>query len=236
MRSARVLARRIVSETHGFTLFEALVAVALMGLIFTVLATVTAQWLPNWKAGFARTQRAELLGLGLDRIVADLAAAEFVSPSSGAAKPLFDGSPASATFVRTAIGPNGSAGLEIVRLAESAEDHGLVRSRSPFTLFAAGDADAGEFEFSDAILLVRDPFRISFAFAGRDRTWRETWRNAAQLPAAVRITVRNGATDEILAVSTATLLHISAPAACAHVNSAVGCIQQLERSEDPRRP
>jgi len=233
MRRARTLVRLFASDARGFTLFEALVAVALMGLILTILATVTAQWLPSWKAGFGRVQRTELLGLGLDRIVADLAAAEFVSPSGDGKRPLFEGSPSSAIFVRSAIGPNRSGGLEIVRLADSPDDHGLVRARAPFTPIAAG---AGEFEFSDAITLLRDPFRVSFAFAGRDRTWRDTWSNAALLPNAVRVTVRNGATDQILAVSTATLLHVSAPTECVTVNSAAGCIQTLERPEDPRRP
>ena len=35
----------------GFTLLEALVATALMGLILAALATITAQWLPNWDRG-----------------------------------------------------------------------------------------------------------------------------------------------------------------------------------------
>ena len=65
---------------RGFTLIEALFATALMGAILAALATVTAQWLPNWNRGFARVQRNELLALGLERLVADLAAAEFVQP------------------------------------------------------------------------------------------------------------------------------------------------------------
>ncbi len=234
MTAARAPARRFASDAHGFTLLEALVAVALMGLIMTILAIVTAQWLPNWKAGFGRAQRVELLGLGLDRIVADLAAAEFVSLNGGTSKPLFEGSPTSATFVRSAIGPNGSDGLEIVRLSESADDHALVRARAPFKPIAAGGASA--FEFSDEIALIRVPFRVSFAFAGRDRTWRETWGDAKLLPAAIRVTVRNGATDEILAISTATLVHATAPAECVRANSAMGCVEQLERSNGPAQP
>ena len=63
----------------GFTLMEALLATALMGVILAAIATVTAQWLPNWNRGFERVQRAELLAVGLERIVADLAAAEFIT-------------------------------------------------------------------------------------------------------------------------------------------------------------
>ena len=65
----------------GFTLLEALVAMALMGLILAALATITAQWLPNWNHGIARVQRNEQVALGLERLAADLAAAEFISAS-----------------------------------------------------------------------------------------------------------------------------------------------------------
>lgn len=32
----------------GFTLIETIVALALMGLVLSALASITAQWLPNW--------------------------------------------------------------------------------------------------------------------------------------------------------------------------------------------
>jgi len=131
MKNRRICARRLVSGESGFTLLEALIAVALMGVLLATLATVTAQWMAGWKAGFDRVQGADLLGLGLDRIVADLAAAEFVSPGGENARPLFEGTASSVTFVRSAIGPNASAGLEIVRLGETDDARGrvLVRAR-----------------------------------------------------------------------------------------------------------
>ncbi|MFZ0497377.1 MAG: type II secretion system protein [Methylocella sp.] len=207
---------RLESGEGGFTLLEALVAVALMGVLLATLATVTAQWMPGWKAGFDRVERADLLGLGLDRIVADLAAAEFVSPGGGNARPLFDGTASSVTFVRSAIGPNASAGLEIVRLAETDDARGrvLVRGRVPFVPGTAEAPDTGELEFTNPIVLVRPPFQVSFAFAGGDRIWQETWHDVMQLPNAVRVTVRNAVTDQILPVSTATLLNVNAPAEC----------------------
>ncbi|MGH6813564.1 MAG: PulJ/GspJ family protein [Methylocella sp.] len=216
MKSRRISARRRVSGEGGFTLLEALVAIALMGFLLATLATVTAQWMPGWKAGFDRVQRADLLGLGLDRIVADLAAAEFVSPGGENPRPLFEGTPSSVTFVRSAIGPNASAGLEIVRLAETDDARGLVlvRDRVPFVPVTAEALDTGELEFTNPIVLVRPPFHVSFAFAGRDRIWQETWHDVMQLPNAVRVTVRDAVTDQILPASTATLLNVNAPAEC----------------------
>lgn len=198
----------------GFTLLEALIAAALMGGLLAALATLTGHWIPAWKAGFDRVQRADLLGLGLDRIVADVAAAEFVSLGGANTRLLFDGTPSSVTFVRSAIGPNASAGLEFVRIAETGDERGrvLVRSRAPFV--PATDADTGEREFTNPIVLVRPPFYVSFAFAGRDRAWHETWHDPSLLPNAVRVTLRNAKTDEISPVSTAALLNLNAPAEC----------------------
>ena len=59
---------------------------------------MTAQWLPNWNRGFAHVQRAELLALGLERMVADLSAAEFVSANGKTRQPLFDGAELSVTL------------------------------------------------------------------------------------------------------------------------------------------
>ena len=63
----------------GFTLIEALLSVALMGIVLGALALLTAQWFPNWNRGFIRVQHTEKMGAGIERAVADLAAAEFVS-------------------------------------------------------------------------------------------------------------------------------------------------------------
>ncbi|HEY8031193.1 MAG TPA: prepilin-type N-terminal cleavage/methylation domain-containing protein [Methylocella sp.] len=216
MKGWRNCVPRLASGEGGFTLLEALIAVALMSVLLSTLGRVTAQWMPGWKAGFDRVQRADLLGLGLDRIVADLSAAEFVSQGGENAPLLFSGTSSSVTFVRSAIGPNASAGLEIVRLSETDNERGrvFVRDRVPFVPLAAKDTDTGELEFTNPIVLVRPPFHVSFAFAGRDRIWQDTWHDAAQLPDAVRVTVRNAMTDQILPVSTAALLNVNAPAKC----------------------
>ena len=72
--------------------------------------------------------------------------------------------------------------------------------------------------------LVRAPFRISFAFAGPDRLWRDTWRDAAQLPTAIRLQVRDAGSDQVLAVSTAVLLNVDLPAECVGQRSVEQCL------------
>jgi prepilin-type N-terminal cleavage/methylation domain-containing protein len=100
---------RRMSE-RGFTLIETIVALALMGLLLSALASITAQWLPSWNRGLDRIQRSELIGIALERIGADLAAAEFVPANRDSRHPLFDGTELSVMFVRTSVGPNAGRG------------------------------------------------------------------------------------------------------------------------------
>ena len=142
-------------------------ATLLMTVILGALATVTAQWLPNWNRGMARVQRAERLAIGLERIAADLSVAEMMPINGDAKAPLFEGAELSVTFVRTAVGPNTRPGLEIIRLIEKADDQGLalVRERAPF---APMPADA-QIRFADQVVLIRSPVS-RFVFLRRPRS------------------------------------------------------------------
>jgi general secretion pathway protein J len=220
--------RRGRNGVAGFTLIEALVATALTAMILVALATITAQWMPNWNRGMTRVQRDEDLALGLDRLVADLAAAEFIPASRQALKPLFDATSQSVTFVRTAFSPNALADLEIVRFAEVKGANGpdLVRTRAPFA--PEGDSNRERPHFTDPVVLVRAPYRISLSYAGADRVWRDTWRQEAQLPKAIRLTVRDATTRRALAASTATLLHVELPADCIGAKALAACFASLQ--------
>jgi general secretion pathway protein J len=199
---------------RGFTLIEALAALALTGLVLSALATITAQWLPNWNRGFDRIQQSEMVGISMRRIAADLAAAEYVPPNRDQEKPLFDGSALSVTFVRTALGPNVGVGLDVVRIGETTDQGRLVtvRSRAAFGPLSPGLSPSEQTNFSDPVVLLRPPFRLSFAYAGPDRVFRDTWHDADKLPAAIMLTVRGGASGRILSVSTVTPVHVDAPA------------------------
>lgn len=205
-------ARGASDAAAGFTLLEAMLSVALMAVIVGALATVTAEWLPNWRRGFADLQHADLLSLGLSRTADDISAAEFVTPNNSTSQPLFEGNELSVHFVRSAIGPDSQPHLEVVRIAETVDDRGfaLVRTRAPFTPLAPGASVATGYAFSDPVVLVRAPFRISFAYSGPTRIWLNSWGADRLLPRAVRITVRDGRSDQVLAASTAVLVKVTA--------------------------
>jgi len=216
------------SGEAGFTLIEMLIAVMLMVFILTALVTVTAQWLPNWNHGMARMERDERFAFALNRVVEDLAVAEFVPANTAVRTPYFDGSELGVSFVRTAIGPSSQPGLEIVRFQEVADASGpaLVRSRAAFVPM---DANA-QVRLADPVVLIRSPYRVTFAYAGNDDAWQPTWRNAVELPKRVRITVRDGITQQRLAVSTAALVHIDTPAECAREKNVNQCLTQIAQS------
>jgi len=209
----------------GFTLVEMLIATVLMMFILTALATVTAQWLPNWNYGMTRMERDERFAFGLNRIVEDLAVAEFVPANTTVKTPYFAGSELSVSFVRTAIGPSSRPGLEIVRFQEVVDADGpaLVRTRAPFVPMDA----AAQVRLADPVVLIRSPYRVIFAYSGADDTWLPTWDNAVEMPRRVRITVHNGITQQRLAVSTAALVHIDTPAACVREKNVNQCLTQI---------
>jgi general secretion pathway protein J len=208
-------------NTRGFSLVEVLAATVLMAIILSAIGTVTAQWLPNWGRGFARVQHSEIVALGIERIVADLAAAEMV-PAGRITPPfIFDGTEASVTFIRTTIGPNAGGGLELVRFGTADDERGpaLVRARAPFI----PASEAARPSFSDPVVLLRGPYRVSFSYAGEDRVWRDAWPSADRLPRAIRITVRDPASGATLPMSTIAVVRTDVPARCVFTKTAAGC-------------
>ena len=189
-------------------------ALALTATIILALSSVAGQWLPNWRRGFVDLQRADLLGVGLERLVDDLSAAEYVTRSAGAPAPLFEGD-ASSVIVR-------SIGYRSGRLSSSGNrasggDQGGSRPRDGAHASALRADSAGRpaqaIAFGDPVTLIRAPFHISFAYAGPDRLWLPSWKGREQLPEAVRISVRDTVANRVLAASTVARVRVTAPGA-----------------------
>jgi len=261
-----VRGRQTPKCNDGFTLLEAVIALALMGIILGALATISSQWLPNWNRGIGRLQREEQLALALERLSLDLAAAEFI-PLAGGTAPLFDGRERSITFVRTAVSPNARRGLEIVRIAEQSSERGpvLVRMATPF-LPLAGTELLPE-RLSDPIVLLRPPYRLAFAYArasnatssagagtparetarastrlrdgaatNQQQEWQGEWRQQTVLPKAVLLSVQDP--QRTLVVATAALIQVQTPSRCLTAKSLVQCqiTQQQTQQQGERTP
>lgn len=228
-----ILHRVPLGESHGFSLVEVLAATVLMGAILGVIATVTGQWLPNWNRGFAAAQRTESLALGLERIADDIASAEFIPAGGAGTLPVFAGTERSVIFVRTLVGPGNAPGLELVRIAEvEADGASVVRSRAPYIPATSGQRR--EPNWSDPVVLIRPPHRVSFAFSAADRVWQATWKDAKKLPQAVRIIV--SARGQTQSFSTSTRVHTELPAACVGLKSPAACLKDGDPAEKQSEP
>jgi general secretion pathway protein J len=81
----------------------------------------------------------------------------------------------------------------------------------------------GQVRFSDPVVLVRLPYRVTFSYAGPDQGWQPDWRGQRQLPEKIRIAVRDGATLQMLALSSVAILHNNGFAGCAGSDDASAC-------------
>lgn len=217
-------ATRMRMAISGFTVLEALIATAMMALVLITLTSLTAQWLPNWNRGFLRLQNNELAALGLDRIIADLGAAQFIRMSPDQREPLFEGTTNSVVFVRTLIGPNSTVGLEIVQIGETNTSEGLttVRMRTPYHRNAKGIVNIDRFNFADPVVLIRPPYRLALSYAGKDKVWRAEWKKQNQLPRTIKLSLHSASLKSTF-LSTAVMLHASLPQECITAKSIDEC-------------
>ena len=120
------------------------------------------------------------------------------------------------TFVRTAYGPNAGPGLDVVHVGETTErrEFVTVRSRARFAPLPVGSSLSEQLHFSDPVVLLHAPYRLTFAYAGPDRIWKNMWRGADKLPAMIRLTVRDASSERVLSVSTIAPIHVQVPSDC----------------------
>ena len=83
-----------------------------------------------------------------------------------------------------------------------------------------------QIRFADQVVLIRSPFRVSFSYAGPDQVWQKEWRGQKKLPDMIRFSVRDIATGQVLAVTSATNVHVNAPAECARAKNPVQCLTE----------
>ncbi len=218
------------AAADGFTLIEALVALAIGGFVIATLATVTGQWMRNWQVGVPVLQRSQALLTVLDRIVADVAAARFMP--AGTTGFVFTGESTAITLVRQTLPVETPGGLEIVRFAAlpGGGDVTLARSRSPLPFGSSLGAPSD----ASPVTLLRQPHAVRFAYADADQTWQTSWRIAARLPRLVRIEVVDRRSGRAVLPPVVVRLHADAPLTCAAMASGDLCDTALGLTPRPR--
>jgi len=233
-----MIARSDRPQQQGFALIEALGALAIAGIVLSALAAVTSQWLPAWKRGLDRVQRAEMVAAALRRAGDDFAAVQFVSANREQKGPLFVGDEFSATFVRAELGPNAGHGLDVVRIGEDGgrRERAVLRARAAFEPIPVGQLVTEHFRFGDPVVLLSAPFRMSFAYADKTMTWTTEWRDATKLPAAVRMTVYDDSRGGAAVLVSAVRIQVDTPGGAFADAESGGTASQPPAAAEPPRP
>jgi prepilin-type N-terminal cleavage/methylation domain-containing protein len=227
---------------RGFTLVEALAALAITSVVIGGTATLIHQVAFNFDRGARSMDRVEALALASDRLAGDFGAARFVVwPDDHTAA--FEGGPDKVSFISSAgvgaglLGAR-AGGEELVTLTVEETDGvtRLVRRRAawPGPHVHFGDLDPG-----DSVVLVEGKLDAAFAFAaiGQDGklTWSDAWTEKPTLPRLVRLTVHDRDTGADL-LPGEFLIHADAPSTCAQDDADSKCLTATPGGKpDPKR-
>jgi general secretion pathway protein J len=77
-----------------------------------------------------------------------------------------------------------------------------------------GSSLSEQLHFSDPVVLLHAPYRLTFAYAGPDRIWKSVWREADKLPTMIRLTVRDASSERVVSISTIAPIHVQVPSDC----------------------
>jgi general secretion pathway protein J len=165
----------------GFTLVEALVALAIAAAAFGVIAQLAATQLRNWSRGRDGAAMLDMLTTGTSQVARDLRQTLPVpSRREPGAPVLFRGEPNRLLFASaTGLRP-GDLGVEIILIEAKAEQDGVLLLRSRSSLANGLDGTMG-----NSVVLMKGRFTVRFGY--RDHTGRPsaTWIDRPNLPAAV---------------------------------------------------
>lgn len=170
----------------GFTLLETLLALAILGVLVTLLLASLRVGVAAWEGGEARAEAQQRLRAVTEHLTETLTSAypyQVRPEGQQAAVVLFEGRPHEVRFV-TAAPPltlPGHIAFHAVTVAWS-EGEGLTLTEKPLP---------AEAPFAEGARLVLDPqvSALRLSYRAESGAWRETWDGveAKGLPTAVRI-------------------------------------------------
>lgn len=218
--------RLVTNGRDGFTLVEALAALAITAVIIVATGGLVRNVAGYFDRGTRGVSEAEHLLLATDRLATDFGSARYALQKSGDKFAVaFAGGPTKVAFV-------GAAGVgvereELVTLTiENADD--MTRLVQRRAVWLEPDGQIEDLTLADPVVLIEGRLVMAFAF-GRlspdgTLTWSEGWGGEPVLPRFVRLTLRSLATGADLLTGVEFVVRSDAPAACAKDDASTGCL------------
>lgn len=169
----------------GFGLIEAIVALAIAGMVLAAVTELAGRALRSWNRGFDTVAAIERTDVALGRIAADLTALLPVHlATSNDPAVLFAGDERGMAFTAVTPFDARSEGIAVVEIAVEATRDGAVLVRRLRRGRDAGLRDG------DRVVLLSG--RLGLAFAYRDQTGRRVaqWTRPGEVPQGVIVTLR----------------------------------------------
>ena len=194
----------------GFTLIEALVALAIASAGFAVIAQLAGTSLRNWSRGRDGAAVLDMITTGLSQASSDLRHALAVPVKREPGAPvLFLGEPARIVFVSaTGLRP-GDLGLELISIRAQRLDDGtrLIRERGALSEGLDG-------RMRDPVTLMQGRLTVRFSYRDEAGRRHDSWADRPALPAAVEIDLLREDGGQILGAAQVFTLPVSYSADC----------------------
>jgi general secretion pathway protein J len=218
----------------GFTLIEALAALAISSVIIAATATLIHMVAGNFDRGTRGVDAADGLTLALQRLASDFSAARYTvwtTPTGFAlafkAERADGQKPARIVFVSERESEAGLPTDEVVSLAieQTGETTRLVRRRAPWT---GPNMLIDQMSPQDAVVLLEGDLDISFLFGrlspGGGLVWSTAWIGETTLPRFVRLVLRERATGANPVGEADFVIRTDAPLACGRSDAGTDCL------------
>ena len=186
--------QRLNTQHTGFTLFEMLVALSVLGLLVSLLYSTVSLGFRSWESAQDRVADMDRLRISWRFLHRTLTHAKPVSdPKNPDQGLLFQGSTQHLQCVTSQLADAGLAGLSVLRL-EALPEQQLRLSYVPLSDYRQSDQSTP----TQSTILVDDLEQLNIAYFGRQQaqsepTWQANWLDPKRLPDLIRIQITSQA-------------------------------------------
>jgi general secretion pathway protein J len=169
----------------GFGLLEAILALAIAGLVLAAVTEIAGRALRSWNGGFATVAAVERTDLALDRIAADLSALLPVSlATAGDPDILFAGDERGMAFTAVTPFDRGNEGIAVVEIGVEGTSGGAVLTRR---LRRGRDA---ALRSGDRVVLLSGALDLGFSYRDQAGLRVNRWTRPGEVPRGVIVTLK----------------------------------------------